>query len=313
MEGKSILITGGSGFIGSHLCERLLEKNRVICADNLVTGNKENIKLLLKHPNFMFIEHDVSRILQIDHAIDEIYHFASPASPVDYQKYPIETMMVNSSGTKNMLDLARAKNAKILLASTSEVYGDPEKHPQSEDYWGHVNPTGPRSCYDESKRFAEALGISYRTTHGVDVKIARIFNTYGPKMRANDGRAIPNFIDQALNNKPITVYGTGKQTRSFCYITDLVEGITKVMSSKYSGEPFNLGNPNERKIIDVAKKVKEMTGSGSKIVFKPLPKDDPVRRKPDIKKAKSKLKWEPKVKFNEGLKKTIDWFSGNLA
>ena len=305
---KNILVTGGAGFIGSHLCEKLLETNKVICVDNLITGNKENVKLFLKHPNFIFIEHDVTRPLKLDYEIDEIYHLASPASPVDYAKKPIETMMANSLGTKNVLDLARGKNARILLASTSEVYGDPKKHPQSEDYWGNVNPIGPRSCYDESKRFAEALGISYHQVYGVDVRIARIFNTYGPRMRSNDGRAIPNFVTQALRGEDITVYGNGKQTRSFCYISDMVEGLTRLMSSKYKGEVFNLGNPDERRIIDVAKMIREMTNSKSKIVFRPLPKDDPVRRKPDIRKAKEKLGWEPKVKFERGLEKTIEWF-----
>lgn len=304
----NILVTGGAGFIGSHLCEKLLEKNKVICADNLVTGKKENVKLLLKNPNFTFIEHDVSKPLEIDHKLDEIYHLASPASPIDYQKLPIETMMANSLGTLNILNLAKGENAKFLLASTSEVYGDPEKHPQSEDYWGHVNPAGPRSCYDESKRFAEVLALAYHRMHDIDVRIARIFNTYGPRMRENDGRAIPNFVTQALNNKPVTVYGNGKQTRSFCYISDMIKGLVKLMQSNHVGEHFNIGNPDERRIIDVAKMIKEMTKSSSKIVFKPLPKDDPVRRKPDIRKAKRKLKWKPDVDFETGLNETINWF-----
>lgn len=308
MGNKSILVTGGSGFIGSHLCEVLLKNNKVICVDNLVTGSKDNIKLLLKDPNFIFIEHDVSKPLETDHKVDEIYHLASPASPVDYAKLPIETMMANSLGTLNILNLAREKNAKFLLASTSEVYGDPEKHPQSEDYWGNVNPTGPRSCYDESKRFAEALSVAYKNTHGVDVKIARIFNTYGPRMRSNDGRAIPNFVTQALKNEPITVYGNGKQTRSFCYISDMVKGLIKLMGSKHVGESFNIGNPDERRVIDVAKMIKEMTKSDSKIVFKSLPKDDPARRKPNIRKVRNELGWEPVMGFQEGLNKTIDWF-----
>jgi nucleoside-diphosphate-sugar epimerase len=309
MKGDNVLVTGGGGFIGSHLAEKLLElKNKVICVDNFVTGKRENIKLLLKNPNFTFIEHDVSKPLKMNYRIDQIYHLASPASPVDYQKYPIETMMANSLGTLNMLELAKGKGSKFLLASTSEVYGDPEEHPQNEIYWGHVNPTGPRSCYDESKRFAEALAFSYHKIHGVDVKIARIFNTFGPRMRENDGRAIPNFVNQALNNEPITVYGNGKQTRSFCYISDMVGGLIKLMESEYVGEPFNLGNTNEMRIIDVAKRIKGMTKSESKIVFNPLPEDDPVRRKPDIKKARGKLSWEPKVGLEEGLGKTIDWF-----
>lgn len=306
---KNILVTGGSGFIGSHLCERLLEEgNRIICADNLVTGSKENVKVLLKNPDFVFMEHDISKPLKIGQKVEEIYHLASPASPVDYQKFPIETMMANSLGTLNALNLAREKSAKFLLASTSEVYGDPKKHPQKEDYWGHVNPTGPRSCYDESKRFAEALAFSYHKLHGVDVKIARIFNTYGPRMRKDDGRAIPNFVNQALKNEPITVYGDGKQTRSFCYISDLVEGLIKLMSSKYYGEPFNLGNTNETRILEVARMVKRMTKSKGELVFKPLPEDDPAKRKPDISKARERLGWKPKVDLKEGLGITIEWF-----
>lgn len=309
MAGKNTIVTGGAGFIGSHLVERLLdEKNKVTCVDNLISGKRENIRLLLKNPDFSFIEHDVSKPVEIDGKFDRIYHLASPASPVDYRKYPIKTMMANSLGTLNMLEMARKKNARFLLASTSEVYGDPKKHPQTEDYWGNVNPTGPRSCYDESKRFAEALTVSYHQVHGVDVRIARIFNTYGPRMRANDGRAIPNFVTQALGNRPITVYGDGEQTRSFCYITDMVGGLMKLMESSYAGEPFNLGNPDEMRIIDLAKKIKSLTESDSKLVFKPLPKDDPARRKPGIKKAGSKLKWEPGVKFEQGLKNTIEWF-----
>jgi len=305
---KTILVTGGAGFIGSHLIDRLIENDKIICVDNLSTGNKENVKLLMKNPDFTLIEHDVSKPLKIDRKIDQIYHLASPASPVDYQKLPIETMMANSFGARNMLELAKNKNSRILLASTSEVYGDPEKHPQPEDYWGKVNPIGIRSCYDESKRFAEALAMSYYRVHNLDVRIARIFNTYGPRMRANDGRAIPNFVTQTIENKSVTVYGTGKQTRSFCYISDLVNGLIKLMNSKFSGEPFNLGNPSEMKIIDVAKMVKKATKSKSDIVFKPLPADDPARRKPNIAKAKKKLKWEPKINFEEGLERTIKWF-----
>lgn len=308
---KTIIVTGGAGFIGSHLCEWLCESNHVTCVDNLVTGRKENIKLLLRNPNFTFVEHDVSKPFRVQGPVDQIYHLSSPASPIDYQKLPIETMMVNSVGTKNMLDLANEKRARILIASTSEVYGDPEKHPQSEDYWGRVNPIGPRSCYDESKRFAEALAMAYCKTHYLDVKIARIFNTFGPRMRSNDGRVIPNFVTQALKNEDITVYGDGKQTRSFCYITDLVDGLIKLMESGKSGEIMNLGNPDERQVIDVAKTIKELTNSSSKIVFMPLPKDDPTRRKPDIRRAKEKLNWEPRVAFESGLKKTIDWFKGN--
>jgi len=310
MGTKTIIVTGGAGFIGSHLMDALIETNKVICIDNLVTGNDMNIKHLMKNKNFIFIKHDVSEPIKIEGKVDRIYHLSSPASPVDYQKLPVETMMVNSLGTRNMLELAKTKDARFLLASTSEVYGDPEKHPQREDYWGNVNPVGPRSCYDESKRFAEALAMAYYRVHGVDVRIARIFNTHGPRMRTNDGRVIPNFITQALEGIPITVYD-GKQTRSFCYVSDMVDGLIRLMESGYAGEPFNLGNPDERKIIDVAKKVKQMTGSKSEIVFRPLPQDDPARRKPDINKSKSKLGWEPKIGFDDGLKKTIDWFREN--
>jgi nucleoside-diphosphate-sugar epimerase len=310
---KTIIVTGGAGFIGSHLCEWLLEGgNKVICVDNLVTGKKENIKLLLKDPGFTFIEHDVSKVFRVDGHVDEIYHMSSPASPIDYQKLPIETMMVNSLGTKNMLDMANEKRAKILLASTSEVYGDPEEHPQTEDYWGHVNPTGPRSCYDESKRFAEALAMAYNKVYYVDVKIARIFNTYGPRMRSNDGRVIPNFVMQALRGEDITVYGDGHQTRSFCYVSDMIDGLMRLMASGKSGEIMNLGNPDERSVMDVAKMVKEMTDSASKITFLPLPKDDPTRRKPDISRAKEKLGWKPKVSFESGLKKTVEWFKSRV-
>lgn len=312
MAGKTIIVTGGAGFIGSHLCEKLLEggNDKVICVDNMITGKAENVKHLTKNPNLVFLRHDVSRPLKISGKIDRIYHLASPASPIDYQKLPIETMMANSFGTKNMLDLAKEKKARLLLASTSEVYGDPEKHPQNEDYWGNVNPVGPRSCYDESKRFAEALAMAYHRIHGIDVRIARIFNTYGPRMRANDGRVIPNFITQALKNEPITVYD-GKQTRSFCYVSDMVDGLVRLMESGFAAEPFNLGNPDERKIIDVAKNIKQITESKSEIVFRPLPQDDPTRRRPDITKSKKKLGWEPRIGFDDGLKRTIEWFSGN--
>ena len=307
MRDKNVLVTGGAGFIGSHLCEELLKENRVICVDNLSTGDCRNVEHLMGNKNFKFIEHDVSKPLELREKIDLIFHMASPASPVDYQRLPVETMMVNSFGTYNMLNLAKEKKSRFLLASTSEVYGDPEEHPQKESYWGHVNPTGPRSCYDESKRFAEALTLAYHRIHKIDVKIARIFNTFGPRMRKNDGRAIPNFVTQALNNEPITVYGDGKQTRSFCYVSDMVEVLIKLMESEFF-DVFNLGNPDEMKIIDVAERVKGMVGSKSDIVFKPLPKDDPARRKPDIKKAKEKLGWEPKMGFEEGLRKTIEWF-----
>ncbi|MCK4335488.1 MAG: SDR family oxidoreductase [Candidatus Aenigmarchaeota archaeon] len=307
MRDKNILVTGGAGFIGSHLCEELLKENRVICVDNLSTGDCRNVEHLMGNKNFKFIEHDVSKPLELREKIDLIFHMASPASPVDYQKLPIETMMVNSFGTYNMLNLAKKKKSRFLLASTSEVYGDPEEHPQKESYWGHVNPTGPRSCYDESKRFAEALVLSYSKTYGIDVRIARIFNTYGPRMRKNDGRAVPNFVTQALNNEPVTVYGDGKQTRSFCYISDMVEGLIKLMGSDVK-VPVNLGNPSEMNILEVAERVKKMTNSDSEIVFRDLPKDDPVRRKPNIEKAKKEIVWEPKIMFEEGLEKTIEWF-----
>ncbi len=307
MRDKNVLVTGGAGFIGSHLCEELLKGNKVICVDNLSTGNCKNVEHLMVNENFKFIEHDVSKPLNLKGRVDFIFHLASPASPIDYQKLPIETMMANSLGTLNILNLAKEKHSKLLLASTSEVYGDPEEHPQNESYWGHVNPTGPRSCYDESKRFAEALAFAYQRIHGVDVKIARIFNTYGPRMRKNDGRAIPNFVTQALNNEPITVYGNGKQTRSFCYVSDMVEGLIRLVESEFF-DVFNLGNPDEMKIIDVAEKVKGMVGSKSDMVFRSLPKDDPVRRKPDITKARKKLGWKPRTGFEEGLGKTIEWF-----
>ena len=308
---KTALITGGAGFIGSHLCEFLLNKgSKVICIDNLITGNKENIRHLLSNKNFIFINHDVSKHIKIDEKIDYVMHFASPASPVDYQKIPIQTLKAGSLGTHNTLGLALAKKAKYILASTSEVYGDPQVNPQKEDYWGNVNPVGPRGCYDEAKRFAEALVMAYRRIHKLDVRIARIFNTYGPRMRKDDGRVVPNFINQALTDKPITVYGSGKQTRSFCYITDMIEGIYKLMISNIN-EPVNLGNPEEHTIIEFANLIKEITRSKSKIAFKGLPVDDPHVRCPDINKAKKELGWELKVNLREGLQKTIEWFKKN--
>jgi len=306
-----ILVTGGAGFIGSWLCESLLEKGyQVVCVDSLITGEKGNIEGLMGNENFRFIQHDIAKPLEIK-GIEYVFHLASPASPVDYYKFPLETMLVNSLGTLNMLELARKQDAKFLLASTSEVYGDPEEHPQREDYWGNVNPVGKRSCYDESKRFAEALSMVYFRKYGVGVKIARIFNTYGPRMRKDDGRAVPNFITQALQGKDITVYGDGNQTRSFCYVSDMVEGIETVMFKAKAGDVFNLGNPEEFKIIEFARLVKELTGSESNIVFKDLPEDDPKKRRPDITKAK-KLGWEPKTDIKTGLEKTIEWFRKNL-
>jgi nucleoside-diphosphate-sugar epimerase len=307
-----VLVTGGAGFIGSFLCETLLEKDYdVVCLDNLSTGKKSNVEHLLKNPKFKFLEHDVTK--PIDLKTNFIFHLASPASPIDYQKLPIETSMANSIGTYNMLQIAKKNEARLLLASTSEVYGDPIEHPQKETYWGNVNPFGIRSCYDESKRFAEALTMSFYRKHNLDVRIARIFNTFGPRMRLDDGRVIPNFIIESLTEKPITVYGDGKQTRSFCYISDMIEGLLKLMfKDNLSGEVINLGNPEERTILDVAALIKEMTNSNSEITFKPLPKDDPTRRKPDITKARKLLDWEPKIDFARGLKETIEWFKGEL-
>jgi len=305
---KTALITGGSGFIGSHLCEFLLGKGyQVIAMDNLATGDIKNIEHLRSDPNFKYIHHDVSKHIVVNDELDFVLHFASPASPVDYQKIPIQTLKVGSLGTHNTLGLALAKKAKYLLASTSEVYGDPLVNPQQEDYWGNVNPVGIRGCYDEAKRFSEALTMAYHRIHKLDTKIVRIFNTYGEKMRKNDGRVVPNFITQALKNDPITVYGDGKQTRSFCYISDLIEGIYRLMISGIN-EPINLGNPEEHTILEFAELIKELTKSKSKIVFKPLPLDDPHVRCPDITIAKKELKWQPKVELTEGLKRTIEWF-----
>jgi len=307
-----VLVTGGAGFIGSFLCERLLvEGHEVICLDNFSTGKKSNIRHLLRNPNFKLIEHDVTKPIELE--TDLIFHLASPASPIDYQKLPIETSMANSLGTFNMLNLAKKNKSRFLLASTSEVYGEPSVHPQREDYWGNVNPIGVRSCYDVSKRFAENLTMNFFRIHGLDVRIARIFNTFGSRTRLDDGRAIPNFITQSLTDKPITVYGDGKQTRSFCYISDMVDALIKLMlKDNLSGEVVNLGNQEERTIISVAELIKQMTESRSEIIFKPLPEDDPTRRKPDIMKAKKILDWEPKTDFIDGLKKTIEWFRGEL-
>ena len=305
---KTVLITGGAGFIGSHLCEFLLEKGfKIICMDNFITGSKKNIEYLNTNENFKFINHDVSKHIKIDENIDYVLHFASPASPIDYQKIPIQTLKAGSLGTHNTLGLALAKKAKYVLASTSEVYGNPQVNPQPESYWGNVNPTGPRGCYDEAKRFAEALVMAYHRIHNVDTRIVRIFNTYGPRMRKDDGRAVPNFINQALKNEPITVYGDGKQTRSFCYVSDLIEGIYKLMISNIN-EPVNLGNPEEYTILQFAETIKELTKSKSEIIFKELPIDDPHVRCPDISKAKKELKWEPRISLENGLKETVEWF-----
>jgi len=308
---ETVLVTGGAGFIGSWLCENLVDEYNVICADNFITGKSDNISHLLKRKNFTLIKHDVSKPLTYDNDIRYVFHLSSPASPVDYQRFSIETMLVNSLGTYNMLNLAKNKRARFLLASTSEVYGDPQEHPQKEEYWGNVNPVGPRSCYDESKRFAEALVMAYYKRENLDVRIARIFNTYGPRMRIDDGRVIPNFITQALHNKPITVYGDGKQTRSFCYISDMVDGLRKLMFSSVEERIFNLGNPQEFTVLELANLVKKLTQSDSKIVFVNLPEDDPSKRKPDISKAKNNLSWFPKVSLNTGVKNTIEVFRKN--
>lgn len=308
---KTTLITGGAGFIGSHLCEFLLNKGfNVIAMDNLVTGELKNIEHLRGNKNFIFLRHDVSRYVVINEKLDFVLHFASPASPVDYQKIPIQTLKVGSLGTHNTLGLALVKKAKYVLASTSEVYGDPLLNPQPESYWGNVNCVGIRGCYDESKRFAEALTTAYHRIHKLDTKIVRIFNTFGERMRKDDGRVVPNFINQALKNEPITVYGDGSQTRSFCYISDLIDGIYKLMMSNIN-EPINLGNPDEHTILEFAKLIKKLAKSKSRIVFNPLPTDDPHVRCPDIAKAKKLLKWQPKVKLEDGLDRTIEWFGKN--
>lgn len=309
---RTILVTGGAGFIGSHLCRHLAESNKTICVDSLITGDKGHISNLLEYPNFVLIEHDIVKPLNIQEHIDEIYDLACPASPPDYQRFPIETLMVCSQGVKNMLDLAVKNNAKFLHTSTSEVYGNPKEHPQKESYWGNVNPIGVRSCYDEGKRFAESLIVNYRKKYGLDAKIARVFNTYGPRMRLDDGRVVSNFITQALKGEDLTVYGDGSQTRSFCYISDMIEGILKMMQSSESG-PINLGNPNEMSVLDLAKKVLELTGSSSKIIFEELPADDPVQRRPDITLARKKLGWEPKIGLEEGLRETIAWFKSKIV
>ena len=306
---KTALITGGAGFLGSYLCDRFLGAGyKVICMDNLITGSLSNISRLESNPNFTFIKHDVSKYIDIKESIGYVLHFASPASPIDYLKYPIQTLKVGSLGTHNALGVAKEKKAKFLLASTSEIYGDPQIHPQPETYYGHVNCIGPRGVYDEAKRFSEAITMAYHKTHGLDTHIVRIFNTYGPRMRKQDGRAIPNFISQALTNEPITVYGKGAQTRSFCYVSDLIEGIY-LLSQSDIHDPVNIGNPVELKIIDMAKKIIKMTGSKSKITHNPLPQDDPKVRQPDITKAKKLLNWTPKVGLEQGLKETIKWFA----
>jgi dTDP-glucose 4,6-dehydratase len=308
---RTCLVTGGAGFIGSHLCKYLLEKDfRVICMDNLITGTLRNINDI-KTRDFTFLNHDVTKYIDIKDDIDLIFHLSSPASPIDYLQLPIQTLKVGALGTHNILGLAKSKRAVMLLASTSEVYGDPKVHPQIEEYWGNVNPIGPRGVYDEAKRFAEAITMAYQRQQGVDTRIARIFNTYGSNMRMNDGRVIPNFICQCLKNEDITVYGKGKQTRSFCYIDDMVEGLYKLAVTDYY-YPVNLGNPVEVSILELANTIKKITKSRSNIIFNPLPIDDPKVRMPDIKKAKIVLRWEPEIDLENGLKITIKWFKNNL-
>jgi dTDP-glucose 4,6-dehydratase len=305
---KRAVITGGAGFVGSHLCERLLaEGYSVVCVDNLVTGRTENIAHLLDRDDFEFVRHDVTRPFEIAGPVDRVLHFASPASPIDYLELPIQTLKVGSLGTHNTLGLAKAKGARYLLASTSEVYGDPKEHPQKESYWGNVNPVGPRGVYDEAKRFAEAMTMAYHRAHGLDVRIVRIFNTYGPRMRLRDGRVVPAFIPQALQNEPITVFGQGQQTRSFCFVSDLVDGIWRLLESDLV-EPCNIGNPHEMTILEFAETIRDAVGSSSPIVFKPLPVDDPQTRQPDITLARTRLGWEPKVPLAEGLRSTIAYF-----
>ncbi|MFO7301265.1 MAG: SDR family oxidoreductase [Acidobacteriota bacterium] len=302
-----IVITGAAGFIGSHLSETLLDRGHsVIGIDNLITGDLANISHLMGR-DFVFIKHDVTNFIHVDGPVDVVFHWASPASPADYMEWPIPTLKVGALGTHKALGLAKAKNAKFVLASTSEVYGDPLEHPQKETYWGNVNPVGPRGVYDEAKRFAEAMTMAYHRYHGLDTKIVRIFNTYGPRMRINDGRAVPNFISQALRGEDVTIFGSGSQTRSFCYVTDLVDGILRLMESNVN-EPVNIGNPHEMSIEAIAKLIIRMTGSSSRIVYRELPEDDPKVRQPDITRARTLLGWEPKVALEEGLTATIDYF-----
>jgi len=303
-----VLITGAAGFLGSHLADRFLaEGHDVVGMDNLITGSRDNIAHLASHRRFMFAMHDVSRFIQVGGPVDGVLHFASPASPIDYLELPIQTLKVGSLGTHNALGLAKAKGARFFLASTSEVYGDPQVHPQPESYWGHVNPVGPRGVYDEAKRFAEAMTMAYHRYHGLDTRIVRIFNTYGPRMRAHDGRVVSNFVVQALKGEPLTVYGEGQQTRSFCYISDLIEGIYRLFMSDHI-DPTNIGNPDEFTVRQLADEVLRLTGSSSPIEYRPLPVDDPKVRQPDITKARALLGWEPKVTLTEGLGRTVDYF-----
>ncbi len=305
---KRVLVTGAAGFLGSHLCDRFIREGfQVVGMDNLITGDLKNIEHLFKLKEFEFYEHDVSNFIHIPGELDYILHFASPASPIDYLKIPIQTLKVGSLGTHNCLGLAMAKGARILVASTSEVYGDPTVHPQTEEYWGNVNPVGPRGVYDEAKRFQEAMTMAYHTYHGLETRIVRIFNTYGPRMRLNDGRVLPAFIGQALRGEDLTVFGDGSQTRSFCYVDDLIEGIFRLLMSDYP-YPVNVGNPDEITIGDFAEEIIKLTGTAQKVIYEPLPKDDPTQRQPNIDKAREILKWEPKVNRAEGLKITYDYF-----
>ncbi|MFH1863386.1 MAG: UDP-glucuronic acid decarboxylase family protein [bacterium] len=315
--GKTCLVTGGAGFIGSHLCDYLIRKSlpaggqgyEVVCLDNLITGSKKNIEHLANNPNFKFIKADIVSDVPDLGKIDYIFHLASPASPIDYQKNPEETLLANSLGTLNILKLARKKKAVVLIASTSEIYGDPKEHPQKETYWGNANSFGPRACYDESKRFAEAATYVYLQKYDLDARVIRIFNTYGPRMQKDDGRVVSNFINQAIKGDSLAIYGDGKQTRSFCFVSDMVEGIQKAMFTKGTkGQVFNLGNPEEYTVLELAEKIKEMTGAKSEFIFEPLPQDDPMQRQPDISKAKEVLGWEPKVSVDEGLQKTIEYY-----
>jgi len=308
-----VLITGGAGFIGSHLCDRFIaEGHHVVCVDNFITGSETNVAHLRSKPTFQLIQYDITKPIELPDPIDLILHFASPASPIDYLKLPIQTLKVGSLGTLNALGIAKAKNARFLLASTSEVYGDPQVHPQVETYWGHVNPIGPRGVYDEAKRFAEAMTMAYHRAHSVDTRIVRIFNTFGPRMRTNDGRAIPAFITQALRGEPLTAFGNGSQTRSFCYLDDLIEGIVRLTKSDYH-DPVNIGNPEEHTILNLAKQIIALTKSSSQIVFQPLPQDDPKQRCPDITKAHQLLGWQPKTSLIGGLRRTIDWFKERVS
>jgi dTDP-glucose 4,6-dehydratase len=302
------VVTGGAGFLGSHLCDALIERgHRVICVDNFETGSLQNIAHLREGESFRFMHVDITGHYDVDEPVDFVYHMASPASPIDYARLPLHTLKVGAYGTHNTLGLAKAKRARFLIASTSEVYGDPQIHPQPESYWGNVNPIGPRGVYDEAKRFAEAMATAYHRYHGIDAKIVRIFNTYGPRMRLHDGRAVPAFMGQALRGEDITIFGSGKQTRSFCYVSDLVDGIIRLMESNVN-EPVNIGNPHEMTIEEIAREILRLTGSSSRLVYKPLPEDDPKVRQPDITRARTLLGWEPKVPLEEGLKKTLAYF-----